>query len=173
MVFPDLFPAAVAGQRNACGCTAGRGVLFGIWAGGLLKEPPQGGGVPDGQGLLCKLRRVWGPFRIQGSTLNCWPPCTASPPSDGLPGSGGHSGGGARAPASCISLVASVGPRVCSEKRASGRTHRLVLSLNTPLLPSSQGQENQEHSGHRPRGPGPAGSQWAGPPQRRAPGGSR
>lgn len=54
--------------------------------------------------------------------MSCWPPCTASPPSDGLPGSGGHSGGRARAPASCISLVASVGPRVCSEKRASSRT---------------------------------------------------
>ena len=119
---PDLFPAAVAGQRNARGCTAGQESCLGS-VGGLLKEPPQGGGVPDGWRLLCKLRRVWGPFRIQGSTMSCWPPCTASPPSDGLPGwGGGHTGGRARAPVLHISLVASVGPQVRSEKRVSGRT---------------------------------------------------
>lgn len=88
---PDLFPAAVAGQRNARGCTARQGVLSGIcggcpkrttpgrwgprWMGAPLQAEEGLGSLPDpgfNDELLASLHRItpqrWPP-RVGGDTV--------------------------------------------------------------------------------------------------------
>lgn len=92
-------------------------------------------------------------------------------PSDGLPGSGDTVGQG-QGPASCISLVASVGPPSALRNVPAAGRHRLVLSLNTPSFLLPKVRKTRSILDIDPEA-WPCWNQWAGRPQRRAPGGSR